>query len=103
MVITCNGPLIVEQSKNTAVFYNHVVVKDSQGKLCADRMDVLFDPKTNELIKVVASGNVVIIRGENISRSQKAIYLAKEKKLMLEGAPKLEVFTTGDGNKEKLF
>lgn len=93
MVLTCTGPVSVDYAQNMAVFLNNVKVKDDQGELVAERMEVFFSKKNNDIIKVIAIGNVIIVRGENISYSERATYLAKENKVILEGNPKLEVFT----------
>jgi lipopolysaccharide assembly outer membrane protein LptD (OstA) len=75
----------------------------------ADRMDAYFissDKKresgseTNQglmgskIDKIIARGNVRVVRGENTSYSQEAIYSASDKKLTLTGRPKLVIFST---------
>jgi LPS export ABC transporter protein LptC len=46
--------------------------------------------------RIVARGNVKIIRGENTSFSQEAVYNAIDKKIVLTGRPKLVFYTTED-------
>ena len=48
----------------------------------------------NSINKIIASGNVKIVRGENISYSQEAIYTALDKKVVLSGHPKLVFYST---------
>jgi hypothetical protein len=52
----------------------------------------------NKIDKIIARGNVKVLRGENISYSEEAIYTAADKKLILTGRPKLMIFSTEDFN-----
>ena len=45
---------------------------------------------------MVCTGHVSIIHGENTTYSDKAVYKADEKKLTLEGQPKLIMYVQGD-------
>ncbi|MCM8762793.1 MAG: LPS export ABC transporter periplasmic protein LptC [Candidatus Omnitrophica bacterium] len=99
--ITCDGPLEVDYEKNLAVFKNKVAVDDGTMQLYSDVMDVYFNPAKDEkskgmagIDKIVAKGNVKIVRGENTSYSQEATYLAKDKKIILTGKPKLVIYST---------
>jgi len=87
--ITSRGPMELDYTRNTAVFHEEVKVIDQSGELLADRMDVTFDPKTNHVKEVIATGNVQIKRGDNVSYSEKAIYDAMLGKVTLIGRPKL--------------
>jgi len=108
IVITCDGPLEVDYEKNIAVFKNNVSVDDGTMQLYSDVMDVFFltakdtKSKTKDSVstidKIVARGNVKIVRDENISYSQEATYLAKDKKIILSGRPKLVIYSTEDLN-----
>jgi lipopolysaccharide assembly outer membrane protein LptD (OstA) len=44
--------------------------------------------------KIVATGNVKIMQGENISYSDEAVYDAMAKKIILSGKPKLVIYST---------
>lgn len=48
----------------------------------------------SKIDKIVARGNVKVVRGENISYSEEAIYTASDKKIILTGRPKLILYTT---------
>ena len=95
-LITCAGPLEVDYANNIAVFHENVIVTDDRGQIFADRMDVWFEPKSNAIDKVVATGHVVIIRGENRTYSEQAEYYAAQNKVVLIGAPRLEIFSKDD-------
>ncbi len=111
IVITCDGPLDVDYEKNVAVFNNNVKVEKSDLTIYSDKMQVYFTPKQDEskkdqgpgvmassINKIVASGNVRILRGENISYSQEAIYTALDKKMILTGRPQIIIYQTENMN-----
>jgi len=117
-VITCDGPLEIDYQKNLAVFNNNVKVEQKDAVIYSDRMDVYFKmPDKNKageskeatsameanmmganLEKIIARGNVKIVRGENVSYSDEAIYTSSDKKIILTGKPKLVIFSTEDFN-----
>jgi len=105
--ITCDGPLDVDYEKNIAIFNNNVKVEKSDMTIYSDKMQVYFTPKKQEdkpvperagisssINKIIASGNVRILRGENISYSQEAVYTAADKKITLTGKPQIIIYQT---------
>ena len=111
-IITCDGPLVVDYEKNIATFNNNVKVERIDSTIYSDKMDVFFIPSSkeekkseetkasgfmgNKIEKIIARGNVKVIRGDNISYSEEAIYTASDKKLILSGRPKLIIYSTED-------
>ena len=89
--ITCDGPLEMNYKKNKTTFLNNVEVKDKEGNIFADRIDLYFNPTTRRIRCVVARGNVRIVNGENITYSEKAIYLVDEGRVILPKRPKLVI------------
>ena len=107
ILITCEGPLDVDYEKNIAIFNNNVKVEKSDLIIYSDIMQVYFTPQqqnkaavqssaviSSSLNKIIALGNVRIIRGENISYSQQAIYTAVDKKITLTGKPQIIIYQT---------
>jgi len=114
--ITCDGPLEIDYEKNIAVFNNNVKVDRPDTILYSDKMDVYFSQTSEDsdepeeadgpagsdemmgssIDKIIAQGNVKIVRGENISYSDKATYLATDKRIILNGRPKLVIYSTED-------
>jgi LPS export ABC transporter protein LptC len=92
-VITCDGPLEIDYNAQLAVFYRNVKVEDESGEIYSNKMEVYFDFETKKITKIVASGDVKIVRGENISYSDKAVYTAVDKKVILTGRPKLILYS----------
>ncbi|MBU4457629.1 MAG: hypothetical protein KJ902_02690, partial [Candidatus Omnitrophica bacterium] len=74
-----------------ATFQNNVEVKDVEGNIFADRIDVYFNPGSKRVKCVVARGNVRIINGENVTYSEKAIYLVDEGRVILPKRPRLVI------------
>lgn len=95
MIITCDGPLELSYEKQKAVFHNNVKVDGGpdKGQMYADEMTVYFNTATKQMEKMDAKGNVKIVRGENTSMSDSAVFLGAEKKVILTGRPKLVIFT----------
>jgi len=108
IIITCDGPLEINYEKNIATFKNNVKVENKDSSIYSDIMDVYFAPSdksspkadSNSIImgskieKIVSRGNVKIVRGENISYSDEAVYTAADKKIVLSGKPKLIIYST---------
>ena len=120
IVITCDGPLEVDYEKNIAYFNNNVKVERSESTIYSDKMDVYFRMASKEekdkqgaknpaegkkdnttaglmgssIEKIVARGNVKIVRGQNVSYSDEAIYNAADKKITLNGRPRLILYST---------
>lgn len=110
-IITCDGPLEIDYAKNIATFKNNVKVDTKDNVIYSDIMDVYF-VKSDEnntqksegtpammgakIQKIVARGSVKIVRGENISYSEEAVYTALDKRIILTGKPKLVIYSTED-------
>jgi LPS export ABC transporter protein LptC len=104
ITITCDGPLEIDYEKNIATFNNNVKVERADSVIYSDKMDVYFvtakgdkassEPTANSVDKIVARGNVKIVRQDNTSYSEEAIYTASDKKITLTGRPKLIINST---------
>ncbi|MDO8488720.1 MAG: LptA/OstA family protein [Candidatus Omnitrophota bacterium] len=110
-MITCDGPLDIDYDKNIAVFNNNVKVVKSDLIIYSDKLEVYFTPKPGDdkkeqgpaamassINKILALGNVRILRGENISYSQQAIYSALDKKITLTGRPQIIIYQAENMN-----
>ena len=95
IIITCDGPLEVDYNTNVAHFNKNVRVNTERGDIFADKMDVYIDREEKKLIKIVCTGNVRVNQGGNNTFSQRAVYLAKEGKVILSGEPKLVIYAEG--------
>jgi LPS export ABC transporter protein LptC len=109
--VTCDGPLEINYEKRVAIFHNNVTIKDIEGEMSSNKMEVFFassegtqekqedllnsDMKVLRIEKVRASGDVRITRDGNTSFSEEAIYTPGDKKLILTGSPKLIIYPEG--------
>lgn len=90
--ITCLGPLEFAYEKGVGTFNNNVEVESKDGKLFADKATAYFDSKEKRMTRIVCEGNVRIVREDNITMADKATYLGDEKRIVLEGNPRLFYF-----------
>lgn len=90
-VITCDGDAMFDYEKNQAYFDRNVKVVSDDGNIDADRITVNLDVVTKKVKDIIAEGHVKIVRGENISYSDKATYIEPERKIILTGQPKLVI------------
>ncbi|MFA5092652.1 MAG: LPS export ABC transporter periplasmic protein LptC [Candidatus Omnitrophota bacterium] len=112
IMIICDGPLDVDYEKNIAIFNNNVKVEKSDLTIYSDKLQVYFTTKqeknnksqdsvagiSSAIDKIIALGNVRILRGENISCSQEAVYTALDKKITLTGKPQIIIYQTENMN-----
>ncbi len=89
--ITCDGQLELNYKKNRATFRNNVKVVDQEGTIFADRVDVCFSPDSRRIKCVAAKGNVRVVNGENVTYSDKAIYLVDQGRVILPKRPRLVI------------
>lgn len=99
VTITCDGPLIIDYEKNIAIFEDNVIVDDTRGRIYSEKMEAFLDPLTKNIVKVVADGGVRVVRGEDSTYSQKAIYTTKDRKIVLIGKPKIFIHASDDADK----
>ncbi|TRZ96490.1 LPS export ABC transporter periplasmic protein LptC [bacterium] len=112
VTITCDGPLEIDYQNNVATFKNNVKVDNLESLIFSDVMDVYFVrsgkgdhlPEAEaralgaNIEKIIARGNVKIMRGSNVSYSEEAVYSALDKKIILRGQPRLIVYSAEDLN-----
>ena len=92
IMINCKGPLEIDYGEGRAVFYNEVEVNHKDYQLFSDKATMYFDAASQSLEKIVAQGDVRILRGKDTSYSEEAVYDVKDKKLTLKGSPRLVIF-----------
>lgn len=92
-IITCDGEVEFNYQANQAYFNKNVkVVSDDGNNIIADKITVFFDPQTKKVKNILAEGHVRISRGENVTFSDKATYQDTDKKVVLSGSPRLEIY-----------
>ncbi len=94
-LIKCKGPLEVRYKDKIAIFNNDVVVEDESATIYADKLTVYFNSPDNRIRKVVGEGHVKIVKGDNVTESEKAVYDVESDSLTMIGQPKV-LFYTGE-------
>jgi len=122
ITITCDGALEIDYEKNVAVFNKNVKVVRQDLEINSDKMEVYFlasdktkkeeptakDKKVGREINpsamgaridyIIARGNVKILRGQNTSYSDEAVYNGVNRKITLLGQPRLIIYSTENLN-----
>lgn len=94
IIITCDGPLEIDYDKEIATFNNNVKAdQGEQGQMYADKMEAYFEFKNKKILRLKSIGNVKIVKGENTSYSDEAVYSAQDKKMTLTGRPRLVIYS----------
>lgn len=93
-IITCSGKMEMNYEENIAIFNDNVVVEDKKGKIYSDKMEAFLNPVTKSIEKVVAEGDVKVVRGEDSTYSQKAVYTTADQKIILIGKPRIYIRST---------
>ena len=96
VTIICKGPLTIDYDKNKASFYGDVKVTEPKGELLADRVDIFFNPDSQEIERAVAERNVVLRHGENIAKGQKVVYTLATGEAILTGNPEIIIYSKED-------
>jgi len=96
ITISCSGPLTVDYAKNQASFCDRVKVTEPRGELSADRLDVFFNPDSQQIEKVIAERNVELRQGKNVARGQKIIYTLANGEAILTGNPEIFIYSQKD-------
>jgi len=92
VVVTCDGPVEMNYNEGNAVFNKNVKMTDNELEMNADIARMFFNTTSKKIEKVIVEGNVKIIRGKDVTYAQKATYYDSNKKVILEGSPKLIFF-----------
>ncbi len=93
--IVCDGEVEFNYENNQAYFSKNVKVVSDDGNIDADKITVNLDPSTRRVKEIIAEGNVKIRQGENITYSDRAVYVESERKILLTGRPRLVIYQEG--------
>jgi len=105
LVITCDGKLEVDYLNNVAKFNDNVKADKDGSTIYCDVMEIHFSRKDvvakdaalesmmmgSKVNKIIARGNVKVVKGENVSYSEVAEYNAADQKIILTGKPWLVI------------
>ncbi|HNX80862.1 MAG TPA: LPS export ABC transporter periplasmic protein LptC [Candidatus Omnitrophota bacterium] len=111
VTVTCDGAMEVDYGKNIARFNTNVKADKGDSVIFCDVLELYFGKDTKKetrladaanpmagssIDKIVCLGNVKIVRGQNVSYSEEAVYSALDQKITLTGKPKLVIYSTSD-------
>lgn len=91
-LITCDADVIFDYQNNRVYFNKNVKVISEDGSIDADKITVILNPTTRKIEEIIADGNVKMVRGDNVTYSEKATYNETEQMVALSGRPKLVVY-----------
>lgn len=109
LVITCDGSLEVDYQNSMARFNKNVKADRAGSIIYCDTMEIYFSKKEgavqkgsesmimgSKVNKIIARGNVKVVKGENVSYSDEAVYTAADQKITLTGKPRLVIYSADD-------
>ena len=98
--ITCDGPMELDQLRQSAVFNKNVVAieKSSGRELRADKVEVYFDQKNSKIKRMVCTGNVSVRQGNSVTYAEVLTYDASDQKMTLSGRPRLVLDIAAGGD-----
>jgi len=79
-------------NKNQIItFKGNIVAIQGDMTIHADDAQVFYEKKEegNEVREIIATGNVKILKGEQVATAQKAVFINSEQKIILTGQPKV--------------
>ncbi len=90
-VITADQLIVqTKGDPSTVTFDSNVVVQDAQFEMRCARLVAQVDSRTRRIVRVDATGGVVVTQEKRVGRAQKATYTPEDGKVVLEGDPRLE-------------
>ena len=94
--ITSDGVMIIDQLQAYVIFEDNVVVIQKDQVLKSDRVEIRLNSEMNDILEIVGEGKVEIIRGENKTYANRAIFDCETRNLTLSGRSKVILLTEGE-------
>jgi|TARA_B110000977_G_C11044025_1_gene479895 lipopolysaccharide export system protein LptA len=82
--ITANS-LLINQASNTAIFEGNARVGQGLLRLAADKIIVIYNQGAEKVDSIKAMGNVLFTNGEDIAKSENAVYEINSGLLKMSG------------------
>lgn len=92
VIITCDGPLTFDYTRDIATFKQNVHVKDGDTDLYSDTLVAHLDQQTRVIRYAEATGRVRITQGPNTAYGKRAVYEPRDSRVTLLGSPSLMVY-----------
>ncbi|GIT86370.1 MULTISPECIES: lipopolysaccharide transport periplasmic protein LptA [Roseobacter] len=78
--------LAVDQNAGTALFTDNVIVIQGEMRLSADNVLVIYDTTAQAIDRIEATGNVVLISGQDAAESERADYNVDDGTIVMSGS-----------------
>ena len=92
VIITCDGPLTFDYTRDIATFTQNVHVKDGDSDLYSDTLVAHLEQRTRTIRYAEALGHVHITQGPHTAHGKRAVYEPRDSRVTLLGAPSLMVY-----------
>lgn len=76
-----------DHKKFQATFYQEVAARQQDLEIYADRLTVYFNEQNNDVVRIVAKGNVRIVQMDRRAFCEEAVYDRARNRIVLEGNP----------------
>ena len=80
----------VDFKKREIVFNEDVVVNQADFNLTAEKVTALFGENSEDIRKILATGDVIIKKGDKVAMGDEAVYNRVEAVIVLRGNPRLK-------------
>nr|WP_227269268.1 lipopolysaccharide transport periplasmic protein LptA [Roseobacter sp. H9] len=77
--------LSVDQAAGTATFTENVVIVQGEMRLSANRVLVVYDTDARDVERIEATGDVILISGEDAAESERADYNVDDGTIVMTG------------------
>lgn len=77
--------LSVDQTAGTALFTDNVLIVQGEMRLSADSVLVIYDTQVQGIDRIEATGNVILVSGEDAAESERADYNVDDGTIVMSG------------------
>ena len=77
--------LSIDQNAGTAIFTENVIIIQGEMRLSADKVLVVYDTQVQGIDRIEATGNVILISGEDAAESERADYNVDDGTIEMSG------------------
>lgn len=77
--------LSIDQNAGTALFTDNVIIVQGEMRLSADEVLVIYDAQASDVERIEATGNVILISGQDAAESERANYDVSDGTIVMTG------------------
>jgi len=87
-IIITSATLTADNQAHTVLFENSVIARSTDMTLNADQMLVHYDEEYGDITKIIAKGNIKLIKGTRVITAKEATYYADKETIIFTGEPR---------------